>query len=677
MTLSQTLGLSTILVSAIVLSAISTPNVDDPLQSIDRAVNPGDDFYRYANGGWAPTIPAGQSSFDTRAILTKRTGDRVKSIIHEAAAARLAKGGKPQKIGLYYASFMDEAGIESKGLMPLAAELATIESIKSRESLSTYLGTTLRSETEGLTSNSDHVLGMWINQGFEDSEHNYPHILQGGLGMPDRDAYLDSSQKSVELRAQYKTHIASVFKLAQIADAELKAAGVMALEIRIAQTHAPDSDAADVNKQNNLWKRDDFAAKAAGIDWDRFFKSAGLAGQAGFIVWQPSAVTGISSLVANENLEVWKDYLRFHLIEHYALVLPKVVASEHFDFYGKIVAGEQVVPDRDVSAIAATNGALGMAVSQLYTQHYFPPAAKVKAKLMAANLVAAFRGRISNLQWMSQQAKQKALAKLDALEIGVGYPDAWIDYSSLDIKPREAFENMRRVEAFNHSRDLARLKQPVDPIEWPINPHVPGAVIMFSPNAEFFSAAILQPPYFDSEGDPAYNYGSAGSGMAHEISHSFDELGNIYDDKGRLASWWTADDKARFTTEAAKLVDQLNAYCPLAGLCLNGKQLQTESVADLAGLLVAHDAYLMSVKGNADVMIGGLTGEQRFFLAFAQRWRRIQNEDSLRRQIKNDTHPPGEYRSNTVRNVDDWYKAYKVTLANKLFLQPKDRVEMW
>jgi predicted metalloendopeptidase len=278
---------------------------------------------------------------------------------------------------------------------------------------------------------------------------------------------------------------------------------------------------------------------------------------------------------------------------------------------------------------------------------------------------------------MSQQTKQKALAKLAALQVIVGYPDAWIDYSSLDVVRGDAFGNMRRAEEFNRLRNLARLNQPVNPIEWPINPQVPGAIIMFSPNAEFFSAAILQPPYFDSEGDSASNYGSAGAGMAHEISHSFDELGNIYDAQGRLGDWWTADDHAKYHAAAERLVEQFDHYCPFSDACVNGKQVLSENIADLAGLLVAHDAYIVSLKGKSDVIIRGLTGEQHFFLAFAQRWRKLQTEPALRQQLKTDTHSPGEYRSDTVRNVDGWYEACKVAPGDKLYLQPRDRARIW
>jgi endothelin-converting enzyme/putative endopeptidase len=331
----------------------------------------------------------------------------------------------------------------------------------------------------------------------------------------------------------------------------------------------------------------------------------------------------------------------------------------------------------DVSLLGVGLWAMGQAVGRLYTRQYFPSAAKAKAQAMVSDLITAYRARILNLTWMSSVTREKALAKLAALTIGVGYPDTWIDYSTLDVARDDALGNMRRAEAFNRLRNLAQLKQPADPAQWRIDPQIVGAVIMFTPNSEFFAAGILQPPYFDSNGDAASNYGSAGAGIAHEISHSFDELGNIYDDQGRLGNWWNAEDLAGYHTAAAKLVAQFDGYCPLSDLCVNGKQVLSENIADLAGLQVAHDAYILSLKGKTDVVTGGLSGEQRFFVAFAQRWRRLQSDAALRRQIKTDIHAPGEYRSDTVRNVEAWYKAFQVAPADKLYLKPEDRVRIW
>jgi predicted metalloendopeptidase len=680
MSLFRTTALIMILAFAVSVGTAAAPSDQNAnSQDIDRSIRPSDDFYRYANGGWLRTaeIPAGQSSYDTRAMLVEKTGRRVRDLIQGAAAAQPFRGSITQKVGDYYASFMDEDSIEAKGLTPLADEMARISAISNKLSLSSYLGTTLNTEVDGLTANADHIFGVWVNQSFTDSNHYVFHLLQGGLGMPDRDDYLDPSPKMAALRAQYQAHIAAILKLAGITDLEAQAARILSLEIRIAQAHAPDADAADVFKQNNPWKRADFGVKAPGMDWGAYFAAAGVARQSEFIVWQPSAVIGTSALVGSEGIDLWKDYLRFHLIEHYASVLPKAVAAEDSAFYGMILSGTQQMPDRSKVAITATNGALGQAVGQLYTQRYFPPEAKAKAQAMVADLIAAYRTRISNLTWMSPQTKEKALAKLAALRIEVGYPDTWIDYSTLDVVRGDAFGNMRQAEAFNRSYNLAKLQRPADPDEWRIDPQIVGAVIVFSPNTETFSAGLLQPPYFDFQGDGASNYGSAGAGIAHEISHSFDELGNIYDAQGRLGMWWTPEDVAKYRAAAAKLVTQFDGYCPFSDLCVNGKQVLSENIADLAGLLTAHDAYVVSLKGKPDVVIDGLGGEQRFFLAFAQRWRKIQSEAALRRQITTDTHSPGEYRSDTVRNVQAWYKAYEVAPTDKLFLKPEDRVAIW
>jgi putative endopeptidase len=682
MAIFRTRMLVTFFTCAIALSAAAgdhNTNARDSIQDMDRSINPGDDFYHYANGGWLKTamIPAGQPTFDTRSILVARTSQRVRDLIQEAAATQSPKGGVIQKVGDYYASFMDETSIEAKEITPLADEMSAISRITNKAMLSDYLGATLNSEVDGLTGNADHVFGAWVNQSFTDSEHYVFHLFQGGLGMPDRESYLDQLPKMTALRVQYQSHIAAMLRLAGIADSETKATRILNLEIRIAQAHAPDSDGADVFKQNNPWKRGNFAVKAPGIEWDAYFKAAGVAGQPEFIVWQPSAVIGTSALVETEDIDLWKDYLRFHLVEHYASVLPKAVAAEHFAFYGTNLSGMKQMPERSQDAIAATNAALGQAVGQLYTKRYFPPQAKARVQAMVGDLIGAYRARISNLTWMSAQTKERALAKLASLRIDVGYPDSWIDYSTLEIVRGDAFGNMRRAEAFNRAYNLAKLKRPADPDEWRIDPQIVGAVILFSPNAETFSAGILQPPYFDWQGDAASNYGSAGAAMAHEIGHSFDELGNIYDAQGRLGNWWTAEDLARYHAAAAKLVAQFKGYCPLSDLCVNGEQVLTENIADLAGLLVSHDAYILSLKGKADVVINGLTGEQRFFLAFAQRWRRAQTEDTLRRQIKTDSHSPGEYRSSTVRNVEAWYKAYGVNPGNKLYLKPEDRVGIW
>jgi putative endopeptidase len=676
----RTMAVGLIVASAVFLHAAGAPVARDATtQDMDRSIKPGDDFYGYANGGWVKKValPAGQADYDTRTVLRAKTSQRVRDLIHEAATGGPAKGSAAQKVGDYYASFMDLDAIEAKGLAPLGHDMAAIAAISNAASLSAYLGATLNTEVDGLTANSDHLFGVLVNQSFEDSKHYVFHLLQGGLGMPDRDAYLDPSPKMAALRAKYQAHIAAILALADIPASETKAARILSLESRIAQAHAPDADAADVFKQNNPWTRADFDRKAPGMDWRAYFTAAGVDAQPAFVIWQPSAITGVSALVASEDVDLWKDYLRFHLIEHYAAVLPKAVAAEDFAFYGATLSGLEHMPDRAPGAIAATSAAVGHAVGQLYMRQYFSAGAKAKAQAMVADLITAYRARLSHLTWMTPATKKKALEKLAAFRIGLGYPDAWIDYATLDVVRGDAFGNMARAEAFNRAQNLAKLKGPADPDEWRIDPHSVAAVILFTPNTETFAAGLLQPPFFDSDGDAAANYGSAGAGIAHEITHSFDELGNIYDDQGRLRRWWTAEDRSNYAAASARLAAQVDGYCPLPDLCVKGKQVLTETIADLAGLQVAHDAYVLSLKGKTDAVIDGLSGEQRFFLAFAQRWRKVQTEAALRRQIATDTHPPGAYRSDTVRNVDAWYTAYAIAPGDKLYLKPGDRVSIW
>ena len=649
---------------------------------IDHAVKPGDDFYHYANGAWMKTaqIPADRSSFGPDVVLTDKTSGQVRDLIQEAAKGTPAHGSNAQKVGDYYASYMDEAGIEAKGLTPLQPNLDAIAAVTDTASLSAYLGTTLRADVDALNATNfytDHIFGVWITQGFEDPDHNVPYLLQGGLGLPDRDYYLDPSPRMADLRTKYQAHIANVLKLAGVAEADAKAAAIMALETKIAQAHTSRVDSEDVHKANNPWTRADFATKAPGLDWDAYFRAAGLADRQTFIAWQPGAVTGLSALVASEPVDTWKAYLTFHAIDHYAGVLPKAFVAERFAFYGTALGGTPQIQDRWKRAISSTNGALGEVVGQLYTAKYFPPEAKAKINAIVDNLLVAYHARISNLTWMAPATKQEALAKLGTLKVGVGYPDKWTDYSALDVVRGDAYGNVRRAELFNYQLNLAKLHGPVDRGEWVMVPQIVNAVNLPLANALNFPAGILQPPYFDPKADAAYNYGSIGATIGHEISHSFDDEGSQFDSRGRLRNWWTPDDAAHFKAAAAKLVKQYDGYCPFTDLCVNGQQVLSENIADVAGLSAAYDAYKLSLHGKPDVVKNGLTGDQRFFLAFAQSWRGVDREAALRQQLKTDGHAPAEYRGDTVRNLDAWYPAFKVTPDEKLYLKPEDRVQVW
>jgi predicted metalloendopeptidase len=675
-----------VLAAAAVLAAGDPPAAPQShgidLAGIDRAVKPGDDFFAYANGTWIRTtgIPSDRASYGPAAVLIERTREQVRALVQNAARDNPAPGSDEQKVGDFYASYLDEAGIESRGLAPLKDDLARIDAISGRKSLSSYLGSRLRGDLDALNNTNfytENVLDVWISQAFEDPGRNVPYLMQGGLGMPDREYYLQSSEKMENLRAKYREHVAAVLKLARISGADEKAQAILDLETRIARTHASREDSEDVHKANNPWKRSEFAAKAPGIDWDAYFESAGLGRQPDFIVWHPTAVTGESALVASEPLDVWKAYLTFHLLDHYSGVLPRAFVDENFSFYGTALSGTPQIRERWKRAIDATNASLGEAVGRLYAARYFPPSSKAKIETMVSTLLKAYRARIQRLEWMSPETRRKALAKLSTLRVGVGYPDKWIDYSALRVEKGDAFGNLRRAEEFDYRRRLAKLYQPVDRGEWVMTPQTVNAVNLPLANALNFPAAILQPPFFDPQADAAVNYGAIGATIGHEISHSFDDQGSQFDAQGRLVNWWSAKDAEHFQEAGARLAAQFDAYAPFPDLHVHGKQTLSENIADVAGLSAAHDAYLLSLGGSKAPLRQGLTGDQRFFLSYAQSWRNKTREAALRQQILTDGHAPAEYRGDTVRNLDAWYPAFDVTPHEALYLAPKDRVRVW
>ncbi len=650
------------------------------LAGIDRSVAPGDDFFRYANGAWLKVteIPPDRSSYGPAEQLTELTAERTAELVRNTSGA--PAGSEARKIGDYYTSFMDEDRIEKKGLEPLQPALRSIDAVKDRAGLARALGATLRADVDVLNNTSlytGNLLGLWVAQDLDDPEHYLPFLLQGGLGMPDRDYYLNPSQNMADIRAKYQAHIAAVLALAHLPDAPGKAARIFDLERRMAQVHWDRAQTEEVLKGNNHWARKDFAGRAPGLDWDAFLGAAGLARQEEFVVWQPSALTGLSALTASQALETWKDYLRFHAIERYGAYLPKAFVEEDFAFHGRVLSGTPQLRPRWKRAMADTNNALGEAVGKLYVQRYFSPAEKARAEAMVRNLLAAFAVRIDRLAWMAPETRVKAKAKLATLKVGVGYPDKWRDYSELKVIRGDAFGNAQRAELFEYQRSLAKLGAPVDRSEWVMNPQLVNAVNLPAMNALNFPAAILQPPYFDPDRDPAMDYAATGATIGHEISHSFDDQGALFDASGRLKNWWTRNDFAHFEAAGARLIAQFNAYRPFPEIAVKGNQTLSENIADVAGLSVAYDAWRLTLRGKPAPGAGGFSGEQLFFLSFAQSWRHKIREPALRQRIVTDGHAPAEYRADTVRNLDAWYEAFDVKAGQKLYLAPTDRVRVW
>jgi putative endopeptidase len=586
--------------------------------NMDRSVKPGDDFYRYANGDWLKrtAIPPDRRYIDPNGLDFDGSNDssrkRIASLIEEAAKANAPAGSKTRKIVDFYHSYMDEATIEAKGLAPLRPHLDAIAAIRDKHDLARTLGESLRADVDALNLDNFHtanLFGLWVAPGFNEPEHYAAYLLQGGVEMPDREYYLSDSESMRDIRAKYQTHVSSILKLAGFTDPDVRAQHIIELEHAIAEKHIPLADQGDIHKANNTWKQADFAANAPGLDWAEYFRGAGLSGQASFIVWQPTAFTGESALVASTALDTWKDWLVFHLIEDYASVLPKAFADGRFGFFGKALSGKtehrprwqggvamvSSVMDETGNRMLAGRGVLGDAVGQLYAQRYFSPETKAQIEAMVANIIAAFRCRIEALSWMDPATKAEAQAKLSTFYVGIGYPETWRDYSSYEVKADDIFGNLWRGGLFDYHRFVARLGHPVDRREWCLYPQAVDACELPLQNAITFPAANFQPPYFDPQAPAAVNYGAIGQTIGHEISHTFDTTGSAFDSTGRVRNWWKPADLAHFKSATARLAAQYDTYKPFPDLAVNGKQTLNENIADLAGISAAYDAYRTSL----------------------------------------------------------------------------------
>jgi putative endopeptidase len=650
--------------------------------NMDPAVKPGDDFFRYCNGGWIARteIPADRASVGAFLVLRDKSDQRVKGIIEDAVKQNAAAGTDSRKVADLYQSFMDEAGIEAKGTAPLKPHLDEIAAIRDKKELALALGKTLRSDVDALNNTNFHtpnLFGMWVAPDFNDSEHYTAYLMQGGLQLPDREYYLGQSERMKNLRTNYQQHVAAMLKLAGFSDPEARAAKIVELEHAIAETHLSLADNEDIHKANNPWKRGEFSAKAPGLEWAEYFRGAGLEKREAFIVWQPTAFAGESALVASEPLDVWKDWLAYHLIEAYAAYLPKGFAAERFAFFGKAMTGATEERSRWQRAMALENFQLGDAIGQMYAKQYFPPEAKARVEKMVANIVAAFRQRIEALTWMDPATKAEAQEKLNTLYVGIGYTDHWKSYARYEVKADDVFGNVWRGGMFTYRGNVELLGKTVNRREWSMTPQTVNAVNLPLQNALNFPAAILEPPFFDPQASDAFNYGGIGSVIGHEVSHTFDTEGAAFDSKGRVRNWWTPADLTHFEASTQKLAEQYDAYRPFPDLALNGKQTLAENIADVAGLAASYDAYHTALAGKPAPEQAGFTGEQQFFLAYGQTRASKAREGALRQQVLTDPHSPSEYRTDAVRNIDGWYPAFQVQAGEKLYLPAEERVRIW
>ena len=650
--------------------------------AMDKSVKPGDDFYAYANGNWDKTvqIPADRSSVGAFYEAFLSTEARNRALIDTIVKSDPKPGTDEARIANFYKAYANTDAIDAAGMTPVQADLDRFAAITDTKGLSRVIGEQLRADVDPLNAtdfNTENLFGIFVTQGLATPGVTLPYILQGGLGLPEREYYLSSDPKMAAIRTKYKAYIAQLLTDAGIADANAKAARIYALEMKIAQAHQPREDSEDFAKSATVWTSDELKAKAPGIDWDALLVAGRMGVQDKFAAYHPKAITALSALVASQPLDAWKDWLVFHQINSHADVLPTKLDRDHFAFYGTTLSGTPEQRERSKRALDAVNAYLGDAVGKVYVEKYFPASAKAEVESMVGNIKDAFAARVQKIDWLAPATKAEALKKVETIRVSVGYPDSWRDYSKIEIVPGNAYADEIAAEKGEYAHQLGKIGGKIDKGEWWMTPQTVNAVNLPVQNALNFPAAILQPPFFDAKADPAYNYGAVGAVIGHEISHSFDNNGAMFDSTGALRNWWTKEDLAHFEEQGAALAKQYDQYKPFADLAVNGKLTLGENIADVAGLQASYDAYRASLGGKEAPVIDGFTGDQRFFIAYAQTWATKTREEALRARIATDGHAPGQYRALTVRNLDAWYKAFDVKPTDKLYLAPDKRVRVW
>ena len=632
---------------------------------MDPTVQPGDNFYQYSNGTWARTtaIPADKSNYGMFTVLDDLSKQRTRGIIEETAK------DPSSKIGNAYNAFLDTASIEAKGLAPFEPWLNDVRGLKSRGELASLYA---RADRMGLST----PFAFFINQDDKNPDRYVTGLAQAGIGMPDRDYYLSADPKIAEVRAKYLQHLTNVLTLAGEANAATRAKAILDFETNVARVHWTQIESRDATKTYNLMSFAKLKASAPGYDFATMLNGLGINAPE-VNVAQPSAVTGIAKLVSKAPLGVLKDQLLVRSLDGYSAYLPSAFDKESFAFYGTALSGTPEQEARWKRAVDFTVGALTDDVSKLYVDRYYPPETKAAADELVRNVVAAMGRRIEGLTWMKPETKVRARAKLANFVTKIGYPSQWHDYSTLEIQPGDALGNAIRAAEWDHVDSVSKLGGPIRRWEWGMTPMTINAYANFGMHEIVFPAAILQPPFFDPNADPAINYGGIGAVIGHEISHHFDDQGAKYDENGRLADWWTPEDVAAFEASGKALIAQYDAYEPLPGMHVKGGLTLGENIGDLAGLTAAYDAYKHSLNGQEAPVLDGTTGDQRFYLGWAQVWRRNYREANLRQRLITDPHSPSEQRVSVVRNLDPWYSAYNVQPGQKLYLTPEQRVRMW
>ena len=642
------------------------------LAGFDPRIRPQDDLYRHGAGNWLTKteIPADRTNYGPFIKLADDAEASIHEIVEATADGRAVPGSDAQKIGDFYASFLDTTSIALAGIKPLQPELDRIAALRSLRDIYEYIGYNQR-------IGINEPIALYVGQDARDSTQYLPSLTQSGLSMPDRDYYLKPDAKNAEFRAQFEAYVEKLLAIAGDKDAKSAATRVMALESRIANAHWARVQNRDPVRTYN--KVDLAAARklAPGFDWDAFLQGVGTP-LARFNVNQPSYVQELGRLVSQTPASDWRAYFRYKLLDAYAPFMPPAYEQAQFDFKRGVLRGVKENSPRWKRAIQTLDGAMGELVGKLYVEKNFPPEAKARMQGLVGNLLKAFDQSIDQLDWMSPATKLEAKRKLAKVTVKIGYPDTWRDYSTLRVERADLLGNVRRANEFEFARQLGKLGKPLDRGEWLMTPQTVNAYYYPPMNEIVFPAAILRPPFFDPEVDDAVNYGAIGAVIGHEVSHAFDDKGRQYDGDGNLRDWWTFDDNAKFQSRAARLVTQYSGYTVIDNLKLNGDLTLGENIGDLSGLALAYKAWQLSLAGGESPTIDGYSGAQRFFLGWVQIWRRKYRDDELRARAVTDPHSPSEFRCNAIAtNLDAFYDAFGVKEGDKLYRPPADRVKIW
>jgi len=653
-------------------AAIGSYGLD--LAGRDEAVRPQDDFFRYANGTWLDEfeIPPDLATYGSFVQLFLQSEENVKAIVEEAAAEDAEPGTLAQKVGDLYRGFTDEEGIEAAGLSPLAPDFERV------------LGADTSTDIVRLLAKYQRVGGTtpfqyYVGQDEKDPSRYLVHFVQSGLGLPDRDYYLvEDNERFAAARDAYRTYLEKMLTLAERDAPATRAQAIYDFEKRLAESHWTSTETRDVEKCYNVMSRKALEELAPGMPWDVYLEGLGLGDVDEFVVENPSAFAGMAQAVADTPVEVLRDYIIYRLLRNNSPFLPKRIDDTHFEFQSTALSGAKEQRARWKRGVQFVNGSMGEAVGQLYVERHFLPLAKARIDELVENLITAFGTRLETLEWMTPETRERAREKLSKFAVKVGYPDEWRDYSALQIRPHDLIGNARRAALFENQREIDKLGGPVDRKEWFMSPQTVNAYYNGGLNEIVFPAAILQPPFFDPYADDAVNYGAIGAVIGHEIGHGFDDQGRKMDGDGALRDWWKPEDVERFQERADMLVAQYNGFSPIDGMHVNGELTLGENIGDLGGLEIAYHAYHLSLGGKPAPVIDGLTGDQRFFLGFAQIWRGQVREELMAQLLAADPHSPLEFRVNgTLRNVDAFYQAFHVEPGDAMYLEPDARVRIW